>query len=109
MSPQLTASTTEVIEALKRTVPPPRTRAQAEGRVEVPPPAPAAPAPLTASTHVRVQVPRKERAGERRRCSFDLPVELADRFRVACAVQGVQMRDVAHALIDAWVSAQQRG
>lgn len=67
-----------VLERLRESVPPPRTAAQAEQ------------APRTLS-------------GARRKCSFDIPVELADDLRVLCAIQGTRQRQVIEALVAAYV------
>ena len=48
-------------------------------------------------------LPRPKPAPARRRCSFDLPVNLADRFRSACALQGHNMREIAQHLFQAYV------
>ncbi len=48
-------------------------------------------------------LPRPKPATARRRCSFDLPVSLADRFRSLCMVQGHNMREVAELLLQAYV------
>lgn len=48
-------------------------------------------------------LPRPKPATARRRCSFDLPVRLADQFRSICALQGHNMREVAQLLFQAYV------
>ena len=62
---------------------------------------------LRAEEFVRKQLnlwlPRPKRATARRRCSFDLPVSLADRFRSTCMSQGLNMREVAELLMQAYV------
>ena len=52
---------------------------------------------------------RKPRpAPARRRCSFDLPVALADRLRSVCVLQGHTMREVAEVLFQAYVDQHGR-
>ena len=68
-----------VLERLRESVPPPRTAAQADQ-----------PAP-------------RQLSGARRKCSFDIPVELADDLRVLCAIQGTRQRQVIEALVAAYV------
>lgn len=68
-----------VLESLRASVVPPRTQAEAQ-----------APAPRALS-------------GARRKCSFDLPVELADDLRVLCALQGTRQREVIEALVTSYV------
>lgn len=68
-----------VLERLRESVPPPRTTAQAE------------------------QAAPRQLSGARRKCSFDIPVELADDLRVLCAIQGTRQRQVIEALVTAYV------
>jgi hypothetical protein len=60
-----------------------------------------------AEAFIRQQVdpwlPKRAEPKARRRCSFDLPVGLADRFRSICTLQGHSMRDVAQVLLQAYV------
>jgi hypothetical protein len=52
---------------------------------------------------------RKPKApSARRRCSFDLPVGLADRLRAVCALEGHTMREVAQILFQAYVDEHAR-
>ncbi|MCA8925324.1 MAG: hypothetical protein KDD82_26170 [Planctomycetes bacterium] len=72
-----------VLERLRASVPPPRTEAQG------------------------AQAPQRALSGARRKCSFDLPVELADDLRVLCALQGTKQRQVIEALVTAYVRQHQ--
>lgn len=73
-----------VLERLRESVPPPRTQAEAVAQ----------PAP-------------RQLSGARRKCSFDLPVEIADDLRVLCAIQGTRQREVIEALVAAYVRQHQ--
>lgn len=124
MSPNATES---VIEQLKRTVPPPRTRAQAQTSdpTPAPPPAPAltltalepapqktfaaspapAPAPATHEARIAVSIPERKTQTARKRCSFDLDAALAEEFKVACVLAGVEMREVVASLVRGFVAS----
>ncbi len=52
-------------------------------------------------------LPKPKSPTARRRCSFDLPVGLADHFRSVCAIQGHNMREVAQLLFQAYVDQHQ--
>jgi hypothetical protein len=98
-----TADDMGILEALKKTVPPPRTKAQLAAREEASP-------PLADTTNSRQPVskfefslPTRRRLGERRRCSFDIPIEVADDFHTVAVARGLQMRDVVERLMAAFI------
>jgi len=59
--------------------------------------------PVFMHKQLSVWMPKPEARGAMRRCSFDLPVRLASRFRAVCLLQGHSMRDVAQLLLEAYV------
>jgi hypothetical protein len=122
VSPNATES---VIEQLKRTVPPPRTRAQAQSEpapapappaftftalepapAKIAPPAAAAPSAATANEErIAVRIPERKTQTARKRCSFDLDAALAEEFKVACVLAGVEMREVVASLVQGFVAS----
>lgn len=79
------------LQDLMSAVPPPRTDAQRAASSAFDPP-----------------VDDVEPAHGLRKCSFDLPHELAREFKLLCAIQGVKQRRVVERLLAAYVE-QHRG
>ena len=50
-----------------------------------------------------VTVPAKKPKGARKRCSFDIDAELAERAKVLCAIKGIEQRALVEAFFTAFV------
>lgn len=83
-----------VLQELMSAVPPPRTEAQRQAR--------AAHAQAAASAF-EPPVDDAEPTRGLRKCSFDLPQELAREFKLLCAIQGAKQRRVVERLLGAYV------
>lgn len=83
-----------VLQELMNAVPPPRTDAQRQARERA-----------TRATSAAFDPPLDdvEPAQGLRKCSFDLPQELARDFKLLCAIQGVKQRRVVERLLAAYV------
>jgi hypothetical protein len=79
-----------VLQELMNAVPPPRTDAQRRERER-------------AASAFDPPPDEHEATGALRKCSFDLPAELAKDFKLLCAIQGVKQRRVIERLLQAYV------
>lgn len=83
-----------VLQELMNAVPPPRTEAQRRERERTQ-------AGLTSAFDPPLD--EQEPPAALRKCSFDLPQDLAREFRMLCAIQGVKQRRVVERLLRAYV------
>lgn len=91
-----------VLQELLRAVPPPRTqtpRARAPGRKR---------RPATAKAKTKPKTKQRATRRETRKCTYALPGELAQEFRVLCAVQEVTQREVIEQLVREFVGRHER-